>query len=92
MSNEKVALIILDGYGIGEPNDSNAIYTAKTPVMDSLLQRWPHTTNLVPLVLVGRDLPLRPHGRLSDIAPTMLELMHIESKPAMTGESLIEKS
>ena len=51
-----------------------------------------HTTNLVPLVLVGRDLPLRPHGRLSDIAPTMLELMHIEPKPAMTGESLIEKS
>ena len=43
-----------------------------------------HTTNLVPLV--------RPHGRLSDIAPTMLELMHIEPKPAMTGESLIEKS
>ena len=51
-----------------------------------------HTTNLVPLVLVGSDLPLRPHGRLSDIAPTMLELMHIEPKPAMTGESLIEKS
>ena len=51
-----------------------------------------HTTNLVPLVLVGSELPLRPHGRLSDIAPTMLELMHIESKPAMTGESLIEKS
>ena len=51
-----------------------------------------HTTNLVPLVLVGSNLPLRPHGRLSDIAPTMLELMHIEPKPAMTGESLIEKS
>mgnify|MGYP002668360134 FL=1 len=33
----------LDGYGIGEPNDGNAIYTAKTPVMDGLLQRWPHT-------------------------------------------------
>ena len=40
MSNEKVALIILDGYGIGEPNAGNAIYTAKTPVMDGLLQRW----------------------------------------------------
>ena len=51
-----------------------------------------HTTNLVPLVLVGKDLPLRAQGRLSDIAPTMLDLMHIESKPAMTGESLIEKS
>ena len=43
MSNGKVALIILDGYGIGEPNDGNAIYMAQTPVMDSLLPRWPHT-------------------------------------------------
>ena len=43
MSNGKVALIILDGYGIGEPNDGNAIYMAQTPVMDGLLQRWPHT-------------------------------------------------
>jgi Phosphoglyceromutase len=41
-----------------------------------------HTTNLVALVLVGSDLPLRPHGRLSDIAPTMLELMHMEPNPA----------
>lgn len=39
MSSGKVALIILDGYGIGEPNDGNAIYTAQTPVMDGLLQR-----------------------------------------------------
>lgn len=29
MSNEKVALIILDGYGIGEPNGGNAIYMAQ---------------------------------------------------------------
>ena len=51
MSNQKVALIILDGYGIGEPNDGNAIYMAQTPVMDSLLQRWPHTTHWsVPMV------------------------------------------
>ena len=46
MSNGKVALIILDGYGIGEPNDGNAIYMAQTPVMDGLLQRWPHTKQI----------------------------------------------
>ena len=52
-----------------------------------------HTTNVVPFVAVGcGDVKLREGGCLADIAPTMLELMHIEPKPAMTGESLIEKS
>ena len=36
-----------------------------------------HTTNLVPLILVGDDKELKP-GRLCDLAPTMLELMGIE--------------
>ena len=61
MSNEKVALIILDGYGIGEPNAGNAIYTAKTPVMDGLLQRWPHTK----LSASGLDVGL-PDGQMGN--------------------------
>ena len=61
MSNGKVALIILDGYGIGEPNAGNAIYTAKTPVMDSLLQRWPHTK----LSASGLDVGL-PDGQMGN--------------------------
>ena len=42
------ALIILDGYGIGEPNDGNAVYLAKTPVMDALLARCPHPASPPP--------------------------------------------
>ncbi|MEE0062531.1 MAG: 2,3-bisphosphoglycerate-independent phosphoglycerate mutase, partial [Oscillospiraceae bacterium] len=61
MSNRKVALIILDGYGIGEPNAGNAIYMAKTPVMDSLLQRWPHTK----LSASGLDVGL-PDGQMGN--------------------------
>ena len=61
MSNQKVALIILDGYGIGEPNDGNAIYMAQTPVMDSLLQRWPHTK----LSASGLDVGL-PDGQMGN--------------------------
>ena len=61
MSNEKVALIILDGYGIGEPNDGNAIYMAQTPVMDGLLQRWPHTK----LSASGLDVGL-PDGQMGN--------------------------
>ena len=47
-----------------------------------------HTTNLVPLVVCGADVSLNP-GRLSDIAPTMLELMHLDRPAEMTGKSLI---
>ncbi len=47
-----------------------------------------HTTNPVPLIIVGADVSLKK-GRLADIAPTMLELMGLEKPEEMTGESLI---
>jgi 2,3-bisphosphoglycerate-independent phosphoglycerate mutase len=47
-----------------------------------------HSTFPVPFILVGADVCLRP-GRLADIAPTILELMGIETPADMTGESLI---
>lgn len=50
-----------------------------------------HTTNVVPVVLVG-DLPgaeLRPGGRLADVAPTVLQLLGIEQPPEMDGRSLL---
>lgn len=49
-----------------------------------------HTTNPVPLVIVGAEAELRP-GRLADIAPTMLEMMGLSKPAAMTGESLIKR-
>ncbi len=50
-----------------------------------------HTTNLVPLIYVGRDFQLEANGALSDIAPTMLELMGIAQPAEMNGRSLIQK-
>ena len=61
MRMNKVALIILDGYGIGEPNAGNAIWTAKTPVMDALLQRCAHTK----LSSSGLDVGL-PDGQMGN--------------------------
>ena len=50
-----------------------------------------HTTNVVPLVLIGKEnVRLKP-GRLCDLAPTMLDIMGLEKPEEMTGESLIEK-
>jgi len=50
-----------------------------------------HTTNPVPLILVGRNVNnLKLHdGALSDIAPTILQLMQIKQPKEMTGKSLL---
>ncbi|OZA04802.1 MAG: phosphoglycerate mutase (2,3-diphosphoglycerate-independent) [Methylophilaceae bacterium 17-44-8] len=48
-----------------------------------------HTTNLVPLIYVGRPATLSSTGALSDIAPTMLALMGIAQPKEMTGKSLV---
>ncbi len=49
-----------------------------------------HTTNLVPVVMFGgpEGVSLRD-GRLSDLAPSLLELMGLEQPEEMTGQSLI---
>ncbi|MDK3071504.1 2,3-bisphosphoglycerate-independent phosphoglycerate mutase [Sedimentitalea sp. JM2-8] len=49
-----------------------------------------HTLNPVPVALVGgpEGATLR-EGRLSDLAPTLLDLMGLPKPPEMTGESLI---
>ena len=50
-----------------------------------------HTTNPVPLILVGMDdVKIKP-GKLADLAPTMLDIMGLEKPEEMTGESIIVK-
>ena len=49
-----------------------------------------HTTNPVPFILISKEQHQLHQGILADIAPTMLELLHIPQPKAMTGKSLIE--
>jgi 2,3-bisphosphoglycerate-independent phosphoglycerate mutase len=50
-----------------------------------------HTTNPVPLVLLGgHNRVLAAQGRLADLAPTLLELMGLPKPREMTGVSLLE--
>jgi 2,3-bisphosphoglycerate-independent phosphoglycerate mutase len=48
-----------------------------------------HTQNVVPLVYVGpQSLEFSDNGTLSDVAPTLLDLMDIDIPTEMTGHSL----
>jgi 2,3-bisphosphoglycerate-independent phosphoglycerate mutase len=50
-----------------------------------------HTDGPVPLVYVGKqNLKLKADGALSDIAPSLLKLMHLDPPIEMSGHSLIE--
>jgi 2,3-bisphosphoglycerate-independent phosphoglycerate mutase len=49
-----------------------------------------HTTNLVPVILYGGSVGTRLRdGRLSDLAPTVLQLMGLPLPDEMTGKTLI---
>ena len=48
-----------------------------------------HTTNPVPVLLLGSTATSLAPGRLADIAPTLLALMQLPQPPEMTGTSLI---
>ncbi len=41
MSKKPVVLMILDGYGLNEKTEGNAVAIANTPVMDSLMKEYP---------------------------------------------------
>lgn len=49
-----------------------------------------HTTNPVPAIITDKSIKMKAEGGLSDVAPTVLELMGISKPVAMTGESLLE--
>lgn len=48
-----------------------------------------HTTNPVPIMLIGGEAKALANGRLADISPTLLKLMGLEQPAEMTGGSLL---
>ena len=51
-----------------------------------------HSLNPVPLILTDPGIDLADEGTLSDVAPTVLELLAIEQPAAMTGHSLLRSA
>ncbi|MBQ9124709.1 MAG: 2,3-bisphosphoglycerate-independent phosphoglycerate mutase [Acholeplasmatales bacterium] len=50
-----------------------------------------HKTNLVPVVVTDANVKIRKDGILSDLAPTLLDLLEINIPEEMTSKSLILK-
>jgi 2,3-bisphosphoglycerate-independent phosphoglycerate mutase len=50
-----------------------------------------HTTNPVPVVLMGSGAKAIHDGRLADLAPTLLSLMGLQQPSEMTGHSIIDR-
>ena len=61
MSDQKVGLIILDGWGIGDGSTNDAIANAQTPVMHRLMANYPNTT----LITCGEKVGL-PEGQMGN--------------------------
>jgi len=59
--NQKLGLIILDGWGIGKQNEADGIFHSKTPFFDSLMQNYPHAQ----LLTHGENVGL-PHGQMGN--------------------------
>ncbi|MBE7042084.1 MAG: 2,3-bisphosphoglycerate-independent phosphoglycerate mutase [Ruminococcaceae bacterium] len=56
-----MSLIILDGFGINNAESGNAIHSAKTPNLDALFQKYPHTQ----IAASGMDVGL-PDGQMGN--------------------------
>ena len=50
-----------------------------------------HTTNPVPFIITRKGLKLKGHGKLADIAPTILKAMNLPIPVEINGDSLIEE-
>ena len=53
-----------------------------------------HSRNAVPVILVNGPAEIKglKHGRLADVAPTLLELLKLEPPAEMTGVSLVDNA
>ena len=64
MSKKPTVLMILDGYGLNENKEANAVAEAKTPVMDKLMKEYPFVKGNASGMAVG--LPAREFGKIGN--------------------------
>ena len=78
MSKKPVVLMVLDGYGLNENAEGNAIAQANTPVMDGLMKEYPFQKGKAS----GLDVGL-PDGQMGN---SEVGHMNIGSDPHYQGD------
>jgi 2,3-bisphosphoglycerate-independent phosphoglycerate mutase len=58
---------------------------------DGVSPHTAHTTNLVPVILTDPDVGMRDGGELSDVAPTIIDLLGFSQPLQMSGKSLVTR-
>ena len=53
MSKKPTVLMILDGYGLNDRHDGNAVYEANTPNIDALMKEYPFVKGYASGLAVG---------------------------------------
>lgn len=71
MSKKPLVLCVLDGFGYSERQEFNAVFSAKTPAIDNLWEKYPHTL----LHAAGMEVGL-PEGQMgnSEVGHTAIGL------------------
>ena len=80
------ALLARDGVAIIFADHGNA----DTMIKPDGSPHTAHTTVPVPVIVTKKGLTLREDGSLCDVAPTLLDLLHIPKPDEMSGQSLIK--
>ena len=64
MSKKPTVLMILDGLGLNENHKANAVFEAKTPVLDKLIKEYPFVQGNASGLAVGL-----PDGQMGNSEP-----------------------
>lgn len=81
-------IIALGGHAIITADHGNAdeVLTLEGKPMTA------HTTSPVPVIVTKNNITLRNEGILADLAPTLLDLLHVDQPKEMMGQTLIINS
>ena len=75
MSKKPTVLLILDGYGLNDKKEGNAVALANTPVMDKLMAEYPFVKGQASGMAVGL-----PEGQMGNS-----EVGHLNRKNCISG-------
>ena len=83
--------MILDGYGLNDRHDGNAVYEAKTPVMDSLMAEYPFVKGNASGLAVGLPDGQMGNSEVGHITASWMAVIHLRLPVKDTLKSFRQK-